>query len=882
MKIRLQLLSTIFFALFCCAFFPTALAQNHYWEQVVRDAEHRNFQEIVTDVEAFYEDRDKGKGSGYKDFKRWESDMIYYLNPDGTIPHFETLIWENYFEYVNRRERDRKRTGEEGVWEELGPFYYEIYGEGYSGGVGRIDEVVLDPDDEQIMYVGSRGGGLWKTIDNGSTWTNITEGFSFISYITGVAIDHFSPATNRTLYILVQEVGLLKSTDGGENWVSTGFTGEGNRVVMHPTDPDVLFITSSIQSNQGIHRSDDGGLTWTQLYNSDRCIYFAFKPDDPNIVYSSTNNAKFLRSEDSGLSWTVNTTDLNNVGGGSDLHLAVTPAAPNYVYLFSTAVDFNGGTHAAFFRSVDAGLTFTQRTNLPDPNNPDVNMLRQTFAVSSTDPAILHFGNIDAYRSLNGGESWEQTSWWVETSPEAGQGRYCHADIRNMIHVNGRLITGTDGGVFESENEALKFTDLSAGLKTAQIYRLSSDQQNAKKVAYGAQDNGSNILEQDIANQFFGADGMVCHIAPNIPSIIYYEFQFGGMRRSDNGGVSATNINPDPNSGAWVTPFDLAPNSDFGLAAGYADVHLSSDGGVNWEQISTDLAPRSTNCGVIDYAADKAVIYAAKSTAHNFYRGAYNGASWDWINVYLNGIPLGHIVTDAVSDPEDADRLWVTLNGLVDGEKVVYSEDGGQTWENISFDLPNVSMQCIVFDEETESSLYVGTDVGVFHFDAETNEWLPCDNGLPVVRVRDIDIQYNERKLRVATYGRGVWQSQLEDAPLDMNTSVEEISGQYIGSMQGLLKEIEGVGEANMIAYPNPFPTQSNIEFTVNQGASITLSVFDLKGTHVKDLVSESNVQAGRYRTTVNKQGLVNGQVYLCHLTVNGKLAGSVRVIPTE
>ena len=206
--------------------------------QYAHESKSKDFQEIVEKVEAYYKDKDKGKGSGYKQFKRWEYDNRTRLSPDGKLVDVAKLNFDEFY-YYNENHKGKGNTVANttgrgintvaGDWQPVGPSSYREANEQYGGGLGRLNCIAVDPSNDNVIYVGAPGGGIWKTENGGNSWTALTDGIPKIG-ISGIAIDYSSPTTNRTIYALTgdgnaehtKSVGVLKSMDNGRTWYSTG------------------------------------------------------------------------------------------------------------------------------------------------------------------------------------------------------------------------------------------------------------------------------------------------------------------------------------------------------------------------------------------------------------------------------------------------------------------------------------------------------------------------------------------------------------------------------------------------------------------------------------------------------------------------------------
>jgi photosystem II stability/assembly factor-like uncharacterized protein len=241
--------------------------------------------------------------------------------------------------------------------------------------------------------------------------------------------------------------------------------------------------------------------------------------------------------------------------------------------------------------------------------------------------------------------------------------------------------------------------------------------------------------------------------------VIYAAIQYGGLYRSTNGGASFTNVST-PSGGAWVTPWCQDPSVAKTIYAGTNKVYKSTNQGTTWAAISPALAGIGVFTVLAVAPSNANVIYAGNGG--KLYRTTDGGATaTSWKDVTA-GLPVAtaYLTSVAIHD-YDPSIAYVTFSGYVAGEKVYKTCDGGASWTNISGTLPNLPANCIVH-QKTNNGLYVGTDAGVYYRDDGMSDWVPYKWGLPNVIVDDLEIHYGAKKIRAATYGRGVWQAPLK------------------------------------------------------------------------------------------------------------------------
>jgi hypothetical protein len=735
------------------------------------EPETDDFATIRQEVENYFQGRDKGRGSGYVQWKRWEFINEHRLTPDGKITNHAAMNWDAYIEYADQN-AGRGMTSTNGSWYSLNITSWINAGSGYNPGLGRVNCIAFHPTDPQTLWIGLPSGGLWKTTDHGNTWIPLTDGLPSIG-ISGIVVDQ---SNTDIIYILTGDgdggstktIGVLKSYNGGLTWNSTGLSYDvtddktGFKLIQHPTNYAVIWAVMT----DGLWRTLDGGANWTRMYmGSFRDL--EFKPGDPSIMYASTAYS-FWRSANGGVNWTEITSGVPT--GTSRIAIGVTPSQPGYVYLLCGPGGSSGnGTFKGVYNSYDSGLNFTLMSGTPNilgssktgDDDDDQSGYDLAIAVNRVNSSMLLCGGIDNWKSLDHGTNWSISSHWRITDMPPGID-YVHADIHalEINPLNNWLYCGSDGGLFWSDNFGNDWYDISSDLDPTQWYRIDDYDPDYNLIIGGTQDNGSNkYTGSSTMAHILGADGMDCAISHANSNIIYVSQQFGAFFKSTDGGNSFGSVKPSGSIGTWVTPLIMDPNNDNILYAGYSNVYRTDNGGMFWinkgSNGSRGLAMSKSNSSVI-YAAGDYILQ----------RSDNSGNSWSTIS---NGLPANQIITGIAVDPQDANQVWVTMDLFISGQKVYYTSNAAANpvvWSNISGSLPNTVVNCIATDDGlgTDDVLYIGTDIGVFYRDATLSDWMPYSNWLPVVRVFDLEINDTYDIIVAATYGRGLWRSDTYSA----------------------------------------------------------------------------------------------------------------------
>ncbi len=700
------------------------------------------------------------KGSGYKPFKRWEYRWSHYLQPDGTIAPVEHL-WKAW-EQKQKMAPNAKAVSN---WTDKGPF-----DQSSKSGQGRINTIIVDPNNANIIYVGAPAGGLWKSTDAGVNWTPLTDDLPQIG-VSGIAIH---PSDSNTIYISTGDddaadsysIGVLKSTDGGVTWNTTGNLGliettvpVSNEIVIDPTNANKVWVATG----RGLYQSMNGGDSWS-LRKTGHFRDFKLKPGNPNTIYAVTSNT-FFKSINGGASFQSTSTGIPAAGTLGRLRVEVTPAAPNNVYVLSAGIRSGGYAFRGVFTSDDSGATFTKTSETNDIFTSTQAWYDLAFAISDIDADKMLVGVLDIWRSENKGDNFTRINRWFTVNAS-----YTHADIHFMRYYNGVLYAGTDGGVYRSTDDGNTFTDLTQNLSISQFYKVSVSKQNSNSMVGGLQDNGGFSLSSNTWNNYHGGDGMDAASDPNNENTFYGFLQFGGaLARTTNGGLNGGFIVGAPGAetgtndsgGNWVTPLVINKSSD--LYAGYNKLYrLENDA---WVGVSPSLGGDLNELEIDPSNND--VIFASRGNI--LYKSIDRGATFTSATPAQSGI-FGARITSIEVHNANSNIVWATSSGVnfngpssgFTGGGVFKSIDGGLTFTNISTGLPDEAKFVVRHHPfTTNNSIYLGTALGVYHRNDDTGVWEVFSTNLPNVAVTDLEINPYDNTITAATYGRSIWQSTI-------------------------------------------------------------------------------------------------------------------------
>lgn len=721
-----------------------------------------NFYEVQQAFEDYWDGKTYEKGKGWKQFKRWEYFMETRVNSDGIIPN-PSLPWLEHQKFKNKYASKKETTNKSlSNWAPIGPTSWNSIG--WNPGIGRINAVTVDPNNSNVIYVGTPAGGCWKSSDNGATWLPLTDNFSALG-ISGIAVD---PNNSNIIYLATGDgdggdtysIGVMKSVDGGATWNSTGLNWSSSqsrtmrRIINHPTNSNILWVATS----NGLWKTTDAGVNWQQvLIGSIRDL--ELNTANPDIVYACTGSV-FYRSTTGG-----NANSFNNITAGTPsgnvgrLSIAVTPNDANYVYLLAANSTDEG--FLGLYRSTNGGNSFSLRTNTPNvlgyntsgSDSGGQSWYDMALAVSPTNKNEVYTGGVNVWKSTNGGSTLTALSKW---SWPTGSYVYVHADIHTIDFYGSELFVGSDGGIFKSSDNGNSFSDITTGIQNSQFYRLGTSTTDAGIIMAGAQDNGCTLLKNGTWTHVTGGDGMEVIVDHTNTNIMYSTSQNGNIYKSSNGGNSFNGISGSiTEDGAWVTPYTLDPNNHNIIYAGYSNVWKSSNAGNTWSTISSFGSNAATIRSLEVAPSNSNVIYVATLTSLK--RTTNGGANWTNITPILYGANITYI---SVHD-QNPDIAWISLSGFNNSPKVYKTIDGGVNWEDVSGNLPNLPINCVLYEKGTNNGVYVGTDIGVYYKNDDLLNWQSFMIGLPNVRVNELEIYYPTGKIRAATYGRGLWESDV-------------------------------------------------------------------------------------------------------------------------
>ncbi len=746
---------------------------------------------------------------------------------------------------------------------------------------GRITDIALHPTDQNIIYVGTAVGGIFKTSDGGENWEVVFEDEGALS-IGNLAI---APSDPNILYVGSGEAngsatsgaffgdGIYKTSDGGDNWEFMGLenTQHIGRIVVDPENADRVFVAAAgvlygKNNERGLYRTLDGGDSWENVLfisDSTACIDVVINPENADLVYAATwerirqpwqrryggLTSRIYRSFDGGESWEQLTNGLpaDDEQTGR-IGLAISPSEPNVLYT-SYTTNFITNTFDGIYKSEDAGTSWTQVDD-----GSTINFVFSSFGWffgnlrlnpgNSDDLWVL---GVQLVRSFDGAQTWTNAT------------NNMHVDFHALeIHPQNPdlVVAGNDGGVYISNNGGSDWEHVKS-IPNNMFYNCEIDHSQPERIYAGAQDQGSVRTVTGNVDDFeriLGGDGFHIIVDPVDPSYVYAEFQFGNLHRSDVGGPNMQfKFNGEDDRTNWNTPIVMDPTDPLTIYYGGNRLWKSIDRGDNFEIISDDLTDGLHPSGSLSYGTIT-TIAVSLNNPETIYTGSddgnvnvtFNGGD-NWTNI-SSGIP-NRYVTGVAIHPQEPLTAYVTLSGYrsVDYQPhILTTVDGGDNWEDISSNLPEIPINDIIVHPDFPNLLFIANDMGVWYSTSSGAVWEILGTNMPFTVVNDLDLHAEEAFLIAATFGRSML--KLDISQLDPTPTKEELA------IRQSLK-----------VYPNPVRQIANVAFTLPSPSYGEIQILSLNGRLLKKLGSQ-HFSIGRNENIIDFTEY-NAGTYLVRIT---------------
>ncbi len=643
-------------------------------------------------------------------------------------------------------------------WQELGPFNIG----------GRTRAIVVHPQNPNVWWLGSVGGGIWKTEDAGEHWRPVTDDMPALA-ISTIDICREKPdilyaGTGEGVgnYDAIVGNGIFKTIDGGEHWVQLPSTAGKynfrfvNRLVVDPQHPDTVVAAT----NTGILRTFDGGTNWLLLKHG-KSLQVVANPKNFSSLFAMFGSDGIYKSTDLGLHWNRVAREITNNGR---IELAVSPSDTNFVY--ATAANTKGGVQG-FYQSEDGGKTWK---NLGSSTNwlGSQGWYDNTLVVHPFDPHIVFVGGLDLYRlhiQGNGMNAVQLTSWW------GGNGLpYVHADHHFLVTIANKdssfaLLDANDGGIFYSPDSGISWQSKDNGYNVTQYY--DGDRHPfLRQYIGGAQDNGTSLSpvdpdKQSAWQEVVGGDGFDCAWDKFDPFNVYATLYDSRVYKSTDGGYHFSPANNGlPQSDIFHTPLIMDPfNPQKLFTISEKDkIYITYNGGQNWQGYHVDLnGGRWVRIAVSQ--ADSSVVWIAAASSY-INVSTDGGKTFEKVTKPDNA-PNAY-VTGIATNPQDSATALVMF-GVYGYGKIFRTHDLGRTWEDITNNLPEIPVHCALYLPYDTTQIWLGTDIGLFTSQDNGQSWQFAQGTLPAVSIRRLKIVNKE--IIAVTHGRGIWSLHDDQLP---------------------------------------------------------------------------------------------------------------------
>jgi photosystem II stability/assembly factor-like uncharacterized protein len=691
---------------------------------------------------------------------------------------------------------------------------YRSIGPTISG--GRVAAVAGSDRDPALYYAGAAGGGVWKSTDGGTSWSDVWKKQPYGS-IGALAID---PKNDRIVYAGTGESnprndlswgdGLWISRDAAKTWARAGLGGTSAiaRISIDPSDPNHIAVAAlgnpwADSADRGVFRSIDGGKHWTKaLYvdESTGAADLARDPRDPRVLYASMWHFRrepwhftsgggaadgLYKSIDDGATWRQVTghgfppAPLGRIGIG------IAPSRPSRVY---AVVQSARGT---IWRSDDSAATWTRVSSNTLPDQRPFYFSHLT--VDPTNARRVISSSMYLTQTKDGGRTWKHVTGAL------------HPDNHALwwSHDGKRIITGNDGGVALS-NDAGESWSMPLDFAIGQVYHVGYDMQDPYSICGGFQDNstwcgpsnsrnGIGILARDWTSSA-GGDGEWALFDPSDPNKVWTDTQDGSLGIFDRTTQQSSDVSPWPNDPFtsranisdkkyrfnWDSPLAFSPQDPHTAYFGGNVVFKTTDGGKTWAPLGGDLTrdekahqtasggPISLDVSGAEYYDTLLAISPSVADAKTIWAGSDDGlvhvtrdGGATWADVTPRGLPRYARVESIDASTPDANAAYIAIDRHDLGDRSPYlfaTTDGGTTWRRIDAGLPRTaSTRVLRADPKNPNVLYAGTEQGVWYTRDLGRSWLPLQFNMPAAPVYDLQIQPVANDLIVATHGRSFW-----------------------------------------------------------------------------------------------------------------------------
>jgi len=752
---------------------------------------------------------------------------------------------------------------------------------------GKFNVLTKSPNNSNIIYAGATNGGLFKTTNGGSNWNPIFDDLSYLA-IGCMAIDS---QDDNILYVGTGDKnfgggshignGIYKSSNAGSTWTQIGLEQSGiiTELVTHPTDQTILYAATlgnpyEKTTERGVYKSLDGGTTWNNilfLSDSSGVMDLVMDPSNPDVLYASGFNrinlpynskvsgpeSQIFKTIDGGTNWVQLTNGLPNTEE-SRIGLAISATNTNILYAIYVAA--NGLDVLDVYKSTDSGLNWVGLN--ATLNGLDADALGGfgwyfgEIYINPYNANHIVVTGVEMHHSTDGGNSWSKNvpDWWTYE---------VHADKHNVLFLSANsYIIATDGGLYKTTNNGVTWIDIE-NIPVTQFYHIDVNPNGSGFYGGGAQDNGTmtgNGLNFNFWLRLYGGDGFRITYLKDDPEAYYAETQKGNIIHMDAGN-NITDVSPDLSNDRtnWDTPY-IINEDDLELFVGTSKISVMSNAPYGlYQTISNDLTKVGLGTALgNDSRHTITEIEQAKFNPDILMIGTSDGliwkgektSTWNFTNVTAPNLP-DRYVTGIKSSPNTNSNVYVCYSGytLNDNNSYLFkTSDLGQTWTDISGDLPNTTINDIlIVPGQNDNYIFAALDGGVYFTENGGVNWNYVGTGLPFVTANELKIDFTHSKLICGTYSRSMFSYDI--------SWIDNLNTDYTG--------IENITSTPISIHPNPVKNTT----TINNVPKGLFQLFDLKGQKV---FQHNNTTQGSFK--INISNLPKG-IYIYEINgLKGKL----------
>ena len=768
---------------------------------------------------------------------------------------------------------------------------------------GRVLAIAVDPENHAHYYIAAASGGVWKTENDGITWTPVFDGEG--SYSIGTVV--LDPKDSGVVWVGSGESnsqrsvgygdGVYRSEDGGKSWTNMGLKKSEHigRIAIDPRNSNIVFVAAEGPlwgpgGDRGLYKTTDGGKTWKNVLHISEntgVVDVAIDPVEPNVMYAATYQRRrhvwtlidggpesaLYKSTDGGENWNklksgLPTEEMGRIG------LAISPADHNVVYATIEAANKAGGV----FRSKDRGATWEKR----NPFNQTAMYYSQIFADPKNVDRV-YVANFNIMVSDDGGK----TVTKLPSKSKHVDNHVIWIDPGNTDHY----LVGCDGGVYESYDRAANW-EYKSNLPLGQFYDVAVDNALPFYNVYGGTQDNNNLggpsrttSASGITNADWfitqGGDGFRTQVDPEDPNTIYTEYQEGALTRYDKLTGERTGIAPqelkegDLYRWDWDSPLIISPHSHTRLYYAANKVFRSDDRGDTWQIVSPDLTRQIDRNSLPVMGRVWEPDAVAKNASTSFYGNIVvlsespkkegliyagtddgliqvtedGGSNWRKLDKFP-GVPDTTYVSRIAASNHDAGTVYAAFENHKNADFKPYllkSTDAGHTWGSIAGNLPeNGPVLAFAEDPVNPNLLFVGTEFGCYFTIDGGKKWVQLKGNFPTIAVRDLVIQARESDLVVGTFGRSIY--ILDDIRPLRDLKPEELSAPGLLAVRDAVVYHESTpyGDKGKSHLGETFYTGDNPPF----GATITYYLKDKLKTK-KDLRHDAEKEAAKKNKSV-------------------------------